>query len=87
VVLGQHGGDHTSEGAKKQPDNDVSLLKYGNSTLYTLARLDRDHSDLAAQVRAGKMSANAAALQHRFGESARVVEDETRLAHTHRRKP
>ena len=32
----------------------------GNRAAYTLARLNRDHPDLAARVRAGELSANAA---------------------------
>jgi hypothetical protein len=47
----------------KTADN-VSRFKYGNSRAYTLARLDRDgHTELAAKVRSGELSANAAALQ------------------------
>src|SRR4051812_1610397 len=57
----QRGGNRRSEKAKADQTNIVSL-KHGNSRDYTLARLDRDgHTELAADVREGKVSANAAA--------------------------
>jgi hypothetical protein len=40
-------------------------LKYGSAS-HWLARLDRDHHELAAQVRAGKLTANAAAIEAGF---------------------
>ena len=60
--LGKRGGDRKSEKAKNQPSN-RSLIQYGTTTAYTLARLDRDRPDLAKQVRAGELTANAAAIE------------------------
>jgi hypothetical protein len=66
AVLGQHGGDRKSEKAKAdQPDNH-KLEEYGTGRNYTLARLRRDRPDLAARVRAGELSANAAAIEAGF---------------------
>jgi hypothetical protein len=57
-VLGKRGRPKKGEG---KGDN-VTLKGRGNSSAYILARLDRDgHAELAAKVRAGKLSANAAA--------------------------
>jgi hypothetical protein len=51
---------------KKTADN-VSRFKHGNSLDYILARLDRDgFAELAAKVRAGQLSANAAAIRAGF---------------------
>jgi hypothetical protein len=61
--LGKHGGDRKSEKAKNQVDNNVKLIHHGgNAANYTLARLDRSRPDLAKRVRAGELSANAAAI-------------------------
>jgi hypothetical protein len=49
----------------KTADN-VSGFKFGNSEPYTVARLKRDHKELAQQVIAGKLTANAAAIQAGF---------------------
>ena len=63
-VLGSHGGDRRSEQAKDQACN--TSLKYGTAK-YWCARLDRDGlTDLAAKVRAGELSANAAAIEAGF---------------------
>jgi hypothetical protein len=48
-----------------KPDN-VSVDSFGNSKAYTLARLDRDRPELAERVRAGELSANAAAIEAGF---------------------
>jgi len=67
--LGRHGGDRRSERAKADRlghENDVSKLKpsEANTKVYWLARLDRDgHAELAAKVRAGELSATAAAIE------------------------
>ena len=41
----------------------MSVFRYGNEAIYTLARLDRDNPALAERVRAGELSANAAAIE------------------------
>jgi hypothetical protein len=70
IVLRGHGGDRRSEKAKADQsdndENDVTLKDRGNSRAYVLARLDRDRPDLAAEVRAKTMSANAAAIEAGF---------------------
>lgn len=70
IKFGRHGGDRRSLEMRNkitdQPDN-VSLKGYGNSRAYMLARLDRDKkTELAAKVRNGEMSANAAAIKAGF---------------------
>jgi hypothetical protein len=60
MKLGKHGGNrgnqHTLKGSP--------TTSMGRGRAYILARLDRDgHTELAAKVRAGEMSAYAAALQ------------------------
>lgn len=64
--LAGHGGDRKSEKVKGQVRN--TKLKPGTDTRdYILARLDRDgHDKLAAKVRSGEMSANAAAIEAGF---------------------
>ena len=58
--LGKRGRPKKGE---EKGDN-VTLKERGNSRAYILARLDRDGlTDLAARVRAGELSANAAATQ------------------------
>ena len=61
VVLGKHGGKRV----KGQGDN-VTLRQRGNDPAYTLARLERDHPELAERVAAGELSANAAAIKAGF---------------------
>lgn len=63
LTLRQHGGDRRSEKARDQGCN--ATLKRGTAT-YTLARLDRDNPELAEDVRAGRKSANAAAIEAGF---------------------
>lgn len=47
-------------------ENVGTLKVRGNTRPYTLARLDRDHPDLAAKVDAGLMTTNAAAIEAGF---------------------
>jgi hypothetical protein len=61
--LGKHGGDRKSENAKNQGSNNRTLIHRGTTANYTLARLDRSRPDLAKRVRAGELSANAAAIK------------------------
>jgi hypothetical protein len=68
-ALRTHGGDRKSEAVKNTDDNQVdniNLNKGGASSDYTLARLDRDRPELAERVRAGELSANAAAIEAGF---------------------
>jgi hypothetical protein len=51
---------------KKASNNVNSFRRKGNSARYTIARLKRDHQDLAARVIAGELSANAAAIKAGF---------------------
>lgn len=71
IVLHGHGGDRRSEKAKADQggnDENVTTLKPNekNTKAHILARLDRDRPDLAARVRAGTMTANAAAIEAGF---------------------
>jgi hypothetical protein len=63
VNLGKNG--QYGKGRPK-PDSFANSKANGTTIDYTLARLDRDQPELAAQVRAGKLSANAAAIQAGF---------------------
>jgi hypothetical protein len=67
VILGKHGGDRKSAGRNQVTNDHLTANKLGpNTVVRTLARLDRDHPDLAERVRAGEMSANAAAIRAGF---------------------
>lgn len=58
VKLRSHGGDRRSDQA-----NNISLKSHGTARRYTVARLERDRPDLASRVKAGELSANAAAIE------------------------
>lgn len=61
--IGVEGGKPGPGRGKKTGDN-ITRFERGTSRAYILARLDRDGlTDLAAKVRAGELSANAAATQ------------------------
>jgi len=69
VVLGKPGNttserDEHGKFKRSKPSNRRD--GYGTTAGYTLARLERDHPELAAQVRAGTMTANAAAIAAGF---------------------
>jgi len=76
IELGKHGGKRTK--GQKQGDN-VTLKERGNSRAYILARLDRDRPELAAQVRAGTLSANAAATKAGFRKNLSCTERAQKL--------
>ena len=57
IVLGKRG--RPRKGEEKTSNRKI---KGGTNIAYTLARLDRDRPDLAERVRAGRLSANAAAV-------------------------
>jgi len=61
--LPEHGGDRKSEAAKDQGCN-ATLI--GRGSTYAIARLKRDHPELAEKVVAGKLSAHAAAIEAGF---------------------
>jgi hypothetical protein len=63
------GGDQVSKEARARQSNadNVSIApKHGNSRAYTLDRLQREQPELFTQVEAGKLSANAAAIEAGF---------------------
>jgi hypothetical protein len=67
LILGKHGGDRRSGAVKDQVGNTKLISDGGTTRAYILARLDRDgHHELAAKVRAGELSANAAAIEAGF---------------------
>ena len=83
--LGKHGGDRRSEKAKADQawhKNDGSRLKSSeyNTKAHWTARLNRDRPDLAAQVRAGEISANAAAVLLGWRRPPTVSENQARKA-------
>jgi hypothetical protein len=63
--LGRHGGDRRSKEFQSGNKSDVTTLKPSekNTRAHVLRRLDRDYPDLAARVRAGELTANAAAIE------------------------
>jgi hypothetical protein len=72
IELGKRG--RPKKGGEEKGDN-VTLKSRGHSRAYILARLDRDgHADLAAKVRAGKLSANAAAIEAGFRKQLTPLE-------------
>lgn len=63
----EHGGDHKSDQAR------ITLLKtpHNDTAHGVLRRLKRDHPELAEQVVAGELSANAAAIEAGFRKKPR----------------
>jgi hypothetical protein len=60
-------GGKPGPGRGHKTGDNVTRFKRGNSSMYTLARLERDgFADLAAQVRSGDKSAHAAAIEAGF---------------------
>jgi hypothetical protein len=72
AMTAPRGGDQKSEEARSKQaeaiNTDIVSIdpKHGNSRAYTLDRLQRERPELFAQVEAGKLSANAAAIQAGF---------------------
>jgi hypothetical protein len=56
--------------AEPRAANNMRFEQYGTARAYTMARLDRDWPDLAARVRAGELSAHAAAIEAGFHKPA-----------------
>ncbi len=67
AMKSERGGDHTTQQGKQQAKRnnvtDCSESVTGNSKAYTCERLKREAPDLFEEVKAGRMSANAAAIQ------------------------
>lgn len=80
-VLGGH-GEYGRGRPKPEADRVYHInSKGGTRTVYLLARLERDHPALAAQVRAGQLSAHAAAIRAGFlTKTIRVPLDVPRAA-------
>lgn len=72
AVLGKH-GEYGRGRPKNRVDNRNSNVG-GTRRSYTLARLRRDHPRLAAQVEAGEISANAAAVEAGFRRKTITVD-------------
>jgi hypothetical protein len=66
IILRGHGGDRRSD--QRGNNDDVTTLKANerNTKLHILARLDHDNPKLAALVRSGETSANAAAIEMKY---------------------
>lgn len=66
VVLGRRGAPKGNRNAAKDEDenkcSNITFESRGTTTDYTLARLKRDHPELAQEVIDGKRSANSAAM-------------------------
>jgi hypothetical protein len=62
AMTGKRGGDRQSEQAKSIHDN-IMNARQGTSRAYTLDRLSRERPDLFERVKAGTLSANAAAIE------------------------
>jgi hypothetical protein len=87
---GKHGGDRKSEDFKsdnitletpargKKTTSNGPSLEPGNSRDYILARLKRDHPELAERVVDGDLSANAAAIEAGFRRKATPLDQLTR---------
>jgi hypothetical protein len=73
VVLGKQGQFGQGRPSNRRP------IQYGTTVEYTLARLNRDRPDLAARVRAGELSANAAAIEAGFRKKPSALEQVLRL--------
>jgi hypothetical protein len=77
VILGKHGRSDTAPRDEKgrylaSAVKGSNARPYGRGAAYTLARLERDgHQRLAAQVRSGRMSANAAAIEAGYRKRSR----------------
>lgn len=66
AMKGKHGGDRRSEEATKVDNVNLERASKGNSRSYAVSRLQREAPELFAQVAAGTISANAAAIKAGF---------------------
>jgi hypothetical protein len=71
-------GGKPGPGRGKKTGSDTTRFS-GRGTGYILARLDRDRPELAAKVRAGKLSANAAAIEAGFRKQSTPIERALKL--------
>lgn len=66
---GQEGNQNAVKGKPQEERNELRNTKFvfeSQTAAYTLARLHRDHPELAKQVEAGELTPNAAAIQAGF---------------------
>jgi len=61
VHFGKHGGDRGNQHTGGKRQDDIIILPKGTSRAYLLARLHRDHPELAARVDSGELRAYGAA--------------------------
>ena len=67
--LATHGGDRWSEKAKADQVRTTNLKRSSDARAYILAGLERDgFVELAGKVRAGSLSANAAAIDREISD-------------------
>ena len=74
AMKGKHGGDRRSEEVIKVDNVTLDKPSKGNSRSYTVSRLQREAPELFAQVVAGTLSANAAAIQAGFRKKPTAFE-------------
>jgi hypothetical protein len=67
--LNKHGTNQHTRGYPALGGYNIASSKRGTNSRYTLARLERDAPKLAAKVRNGELSANAAAIEAGFREN------------------
>lgn len=73
-MYGHHGGDRKSEQVIKHDIIMLDKAVQGTSRSYTVARLKDQRPDLFAQVKSGKLSANAAAIKAGFRKKKTALE-------------
>jgi len=74
AMKGKQGGDRRSDVAIKDDNVILDKANQGNSRSYTVSRLQREAPELFAQVVAGTLSANAAAIQAGFRKKPTALE-------------
>ena len=74
AMKGKHGGDRRSEEVIKVDNITLDKPSKGTSRSYTVSRLQREAPELFAQVVAGTLSANAAAIQAGFRKKPTALE-------------
>jgi hypothetical protein len=74
AMKGKHGGDRRSEEATKVDNVNLERASKGNSRSYAVSRLQREAPELFAQVAAGTISANAAAIKAGFRKKLKPLD-------------
>ena len=74
AMKGKQGGDRRSDVAIKDDNIILDKANQGTSRSYTVSRLQREAPELFAQVVAGTLSANAAAIQAGFRKKPTALE-------------